>query len=358
MGSIRRAPRSGRWEARYRDPNGRQRTRTFDTRAAAGRFLQDTEHAIRGQQRIDPRLLKIRFSKFVDERYVSTLGHLRRSTAVNIQSRVRLHIKPKFDEFPIGSIAAHHVREWVTELSKSGLAPGTVRSIYRTFSQIMATAVIDEVILRSPCVGIKLPRDVSCAEMHFLSAAQTVELAQAHMPRYSTLIYFAAYTGMRWGEIAALRVDEIDLIAGTVDVHKSSSEVNGHVEVGPTKTGKRRTISLPPLLVVMLRSHMAAFSTDVLFTSTEGKPLRRNFYRREFKPAVLASGIDSGFRFHDLRHTCVALLIEAGAHPKEIQERLGHSTSRLTFDRYGHLLPSLDGRLKQHLEITFRDSAG
>lgn len=86
-----------------------------------------------------------------------------------------------------------------------------------------------------------------------------------------------------------------------------------------------------------------------MFTSAEGTALRRNFYRRHFKPAAQRADLPPELRFHDLRHTCAALLIAQGAHPKEIQERMGHSTIRLTFDRYGHLFPSLDSRLRDGL---------
>jgi integrase len=65
--------------------------------------------------------------------------------------------------------------------------------------------------------------------------------------------------------------------------------------------------------------------------------------------------LHEGLRFHDLRHTCAALLIAQGAHPKEIQERLGHSTIRLTFDRYGHLFPSLDDRLREGLQVMYEN---
>lgn len=84
--------------------------------------------------------------------------------------------------------------------------------------------------------------------------------------------------------------------------------------------------------------------------------MRRNFYHRHFKPAVRRAGLPAKLRFHDLRHTCAAILIAQGAHPKEIQERLGHSTIRLTFDRYGHLFPTLDSRLRDGLEAAFREA--
>ena len=81
----------------------------------------------------------------------------------------------------------------------------------------------------------------------------------------------------------------------------------------------------------------------------EGAELR-NLYDRHFKPAVRRAGLPDETRFHDLRHTCAALLIALGAHPKAILERLGHSSITVTLDRYGHLFPSLDEALTAGLE--------
>jgi integrase len=83
-------------------------------------------------------------------------------------------------------------------------------------------------------------------------------------------------------------------------------------------------------------------SSDYVFTAVQGGPIRKStFLRRYWKPAVTASGIE-GLRFHELRHTAAAIAIQAGAHPKAIQARLGHSSITVTLDRYGHLMPGTD----------------
>jgi integrase len=223
----------------------------------------------------------------------------------------------------------------------------------------MRTAEIDRLIPRSPCIGIELPSGASHGEMRFLTPEEVGTLADAVPERFRALIYFAAYTGLRWGEIAALRVDNANLLKGKVDVRESMSELNGRIQVGLTKTGKRRTVSLPRFLCDMLGEHIGRFPTNngYIFSAPRGGPLRRNFYRRQFLPAVKKAGF-TPLRFHDLRHTAASIAIANGAHPKEIQERLGHSTIRVTFDRYGHLFPTLDERLRDGLEETYRDAEG
>jgi integrase len=358
VGSIRRAPRSNRWEARFRDAVGRQRTQTFDTKAAARAFLASVETEVRNGEWVDPRLGRTLFSGYV-EKWLAAVSHIRVSTRANLDSRLACHILPCFGDRPIGAITPAEVRTWVAELVEAGLAPGSVASIYGTFARIMATAEIDGLIRRTPCVGIGLPRQTGHTEMQFLSPPEVARLADVLDPRYRALIFSAAYTGLRWGELAGLRRHRLDLLGGTVRVVEALSETNGHVALGPTKTRAHRTVSLPPFLVEMLSDHVDTYaSTDgFVFTSAEGSPLRRNFYRRHFKPSVVRAGLPIDLRFHDLRHTCAALLIAQGAHPKEIQERMGHSTIRLTFDRYGHLFPSLDGRLRDGLEQAYRSSS-
>ena len=165
---------------------------------------------------------------------------------------------------------------------------------------------------------------------------------------------------MRWGELAALRVERVNVLRGTIDVVEALAEVGGHLPPRADQDEARRTISLPRFLGEMLGEHIDRFpSVDGhVFSSAEGMALRRrNFYRRHYKPAVTRAGLDPDPRFHDLRHTCAALLIAKGAHAKEIVERLGHSTTRLTMDRYGHLLPSLDERLREGPEATYRAAA-
>jgi integrase len=130
---------------------------------------------------------------------------------------------------------------------------------------------------------------------------------------------------------------------------------------GPTKNHTTRTVSLPKFLREMLNEHLSSHlpggdGPDALvFPGPLGGPLRHNnFYRRHFKKAVKAAlpADKHGLRFHDLRHTCASLLIAAGAHPKAIQERLGHSSIQITMDRYGHLLPSVDAALVEMLDAT------
>jgi integrase len=231
-----------------------------------------------------------------------------------------------------------------------------VGSIYRTFSKIMRTAETDRLIARTPCLGIDLPRDDRHEEMRFLGPEEIARLAEAHQVRYRALVYAAAYTGARWGELAGLRTERVNVLRGSIEISETLAEVSGRLIVQGTKTGARRTVTMPRFLSEMVGEHLGRFPGDgYVFTSAEGMPLRRrNFYRRHYKPAVLAAKLDPGLRFHDLRHSHVALLVAQGAHVKEIAERLGHSNPTVTMRTYAHVLPSLEERLRDGLEETFQ----
>ncbi|HXF72084.1 MAG TPA: site-specific integrase, partial [Actinomycetota bacterium] len=199
--------------------------------------------------------------------------------------------------------------------------------------------------------------------MRPLSAREVAALAEAVPGRDRALIFVLGYAGLRIGEAAALRVGDVDLLRRRLHVRASASEVRGRWILGSTKTDRERSVALPAFLAEELARHLEAHSSPsapeaFVFTGPGGSPLRPNNWRRRvFLPAQRAAGITPLRRIHDLRHTAAALAIEAGAHPKMVQEMLGHSSITVTLDVYGHLFPSLHDALAASLEETFRRAA-
>jgi integrase len=256
----------------------------------------------------------------------------------------------------MSSIRPSDVRAWVAALSVE-LAPSTVKATFLTFGQIMRNAEVDGLISRSPCIGVELPAETSHEEMRFLSVKQVAALAEAHEGRYQGAIFTAAYTGLRAGELWALTLPRLNLLRRTVEVVESLSEIRGALVMGPTKTRTRRTVTLPAFLVEMIGEHIARYPSQSghVFTSPGGGPVRhRNYMARHFGAAVEASGLPTGLRFHDLRHTCAAILIAQGWNPKQVQERLGHASVKTSLDRYGHLFDGHDTELLEGLDSVVR----
>jgi integrase len=189
---------------------------------------------------------------------------------------------------------------------------------------VLSSAAEAGAIKANPCANIKIGR-AARREMVFLTADEVEALADTIIEPYGTLVRFAAYTGLRAGEIAALRVGRLDMLRRRVEVAEPLSIVPGHGLVfGPTKNYQRRTVPLPAFLADELAQHLASH------------------------------GIDVQPRFHDLRHTCVALLIAEGAHHLTIMRRLGHSSVQVTLDTYGHLFPELEEDVTQRLDAVGR----
>lgn len=358
MAHVRRARSGVGWEARYRDPLGRERSRTFRTRRDAEQFLGRQSADMQRGEYLDPRQVRTTFEQWATE-WLATTVHLKPKTQVSYESILRRRVLPRFARARIGAIEQVDVRRFVAELVEAGDEPGTVRNTFNVLRLVFETAVGSGAIRVNPCTGVRLPKSKR-SEMLFLTPSEILELADAITPPFGTLVVFAAYTGLRAGEIGAMRVGRLDLLRGTAQVHESLADVKGKLVFGPTKTYAHRTVRLPRFLCDELGAYLSdrpARPEDLLFSGRSGTPLRHNlFYARHYKPAVERAGLPPALRFHDLRHTCAALLIAQGAHPKAIMERLGHSTIQVTLDRYGHLLPGLDEALTDGLESTYRTS--
>lgn len=358
MASIQK--RNGNWRVRYRDDDGHNRSKTFELKRDAKNFAAAVRADKARGEFIDPSRAKTRVSEVAEE-WIATRTHLKPKTLSGYRYILESKIVPALGNRAVGSIRRSTVERFLSDLQADGAAAGTVRNIYRVLKMVMDSAVGDDRIKSNPCEGVDLPSSEP-REMHFLNAEQVAALAAAAAPPYDVLFYFAAYTGMRFGEIAALRRKRLDLMKGTVQVAESMSEVRGKLHFGkPKSKASRRTIRIPRFLCDMLTEHLAGRDydpDDLVFRAPQGGPLRHtDFYRRQFRDAADAALPElEGFRFHDLRHTCAALLIHRKAGPKAIQHHLGHSTIAVTFDRYGHLFPDELDRLANELDATYREA--
>ena len=190
--------------------------------------------------------------------------------------------------------------------------------------------------------------------MRFLTPTEIVHLAEVIHPRYRALVFVGAYGGLRIGELAGLRRGVSICCGAAVTVAEIVTEVKGKLFFGPPKTrAGRRTVGLPPFVVRELQAHLAAQGSPSSHVFTA--PERRTAAGPGFPRALLASRPPRqpawmGLRIHDLRHTAVALWIAAGATPKEVAVRAGHTSVSFTLDRYGHLYPDSDATLRDRLE--------
>jgi len=269
--------------------------------------------------------------------------HLKPRSRSTYESVLRNWILPHLGEVALRSITPLAVRRWVATMQGEGAGTERVRYAHRVLAQVLGAAVDCDLIERTPCRGVRLPRSQK-REMAFLSPAELEGLVEATLPHYRMLVALLGYTGLRWGEATALRRRCIDLDEGRIRVQESLAEVNGHLYFGETKTHTAREIVAAPFLIKRLREHLVTVdrSEDALvFTTQTGMPVRNcNFHRHVWRPALAKAGLPETLRIHDLRHTCASMLIASGVNIKAIQRQLGHATATMTLDRYGHLSAS------------------
>jgi integrase len=356
-----RRTRSGevRYEVRFRGAAGTERSRTFRTRKEAERYERSQQTALDQGSWVDPRSGRVTLATWSAE-WQRTVVHLRPSTQRIYDANIRNHILPDLGEVELGKLTPSMLRGWLAGLAvKIGrrgrtLAPGSVAQAYRTLNRLLEAAVENELLGRNPLRSVKAPR-VEAEPMRFLSHDEVATLAAAIDLRYRALVLLAAYSGLRAGELAALRRKHVDLLRRTVTVVEQVQRIGGRFVVLPPKSAAgRRSVALPALVASALEEHLAAFGEPgpegLVFPAPEGGFLRpENFRNRAWLPAVKAAGV-APLRVHDLRHTCASLGIAAGADVKVLQRMLGHASAALTLDRYGHLMPGQERSVADRLD--------
>lgn len=160
--------------------------------------------------------------------------------------------------------------------------------------------------------------------------------------RDRVLCLMLGWTGVRFGEAAALRVESVDTLRRRVRITEAVAEVRGSIIIGTPKTHASRSVVLPGFLAPIIGEYLANVRrSGLVFPDRAGGPLRvTNWNRRTFTPTATALGlIPPKLRVHDLRHTAASLMITSGAGVKIVQQQLGHRSATLTLDRYAHLFP-------------------
>jgi integrase len=323
---------SKRYRARWVGGDGHARSRTFVLKKDADRFVLEQQRRVSlgALYQAPPQALGEFVAGWLD-RYAL---RVRPSTLARVR-QVLPHLAA-FRSVALDEIHPAAVEDHVAALARR--APRQAELALRVLKQVLANAkerghLVDEGVFR-----VKAPRRDQ-PEMRFLDWDEVEELAANTVAPYGNLVQLAALTGLRQGELFALRDRSLDLDAMTVQVEHGAYRG----ELVPVKTrASRRRVDLSSTAAHVLRRQLLARKPNergLVFPSPRGEILNDdNFRHRVFRPAVRRSRL-AGLRFHDLRHTYAALMVAAGAHPKYLQAQMGHSSIRVTLDLYGHLFP-------------------
>jgi integrase len=334
MANIAKRP-DGRWRARYRDSAGREHSRHFKRKVDAQRWLDEVTTAVTTGMYVDPGRSRITVGEW-SGRWLKTKVDLKPSTRARYEGLLRVNVLPRWGEIRLADVTHEGVAAWIADLTASGLSAATVRQAHRVLSLTFSLAVRDGRLARNPADHIPLPRAAK-HEKVFLTVDQVEQLADA-AGEYRLVILFLAYTGLRFGELSALRVRRLDLMRRRAEIVEGVAEVGGRAVFSTPKSHQVRSVPIPRFLVDELAQHVAGQNPDdFVFTSPRGGLLRlQNFRHTVFDRAAHTTGLDR-FTPHGLRHTAASLAITSGADVKVVQEMLGHASATMTLDLYGHL---------------------
>lgn len=293
----------------------------------------------------------------------------RPKTYTTYEGLVRLHAEPKIGKVPLAKLTPQHLQDLYADRLDAGLSPQTVRHLHAVLHRALGQAARWGLVTRNVADLITPPR-ISRHEIQALDVVQSRALLQAAKgDRLEALYVLALTTGMRQGELLALRWKDVDLEAATLSVRGTLSRSPEGLTVAEPKTaGSRRHVFLGPIAVDALRRHRVNQTaerllkapgwenSDLVFVNEVGKPIEAsNLRRRSFRPLLEKAGLPR-IRFHDLRHSAATLLLTQGIHPKVVSERLGHSKVSITLDLYSHVTPTLQKEAAMALDALIAGS--
>lgn len=273
-------------------------------------------------------------------------------------SRIRHHILDKIGKYRLCELTPTEVQMWVWDID-ADLSAKSVRNVHALLHSAMDAAVVARLIPENPCRGTRMPQ-AEYHEMMFLTEPEAQRLLAAMPAEHRDIPLMVLGTGLRWGEMAGLRVKRVDVLARKLMVMETLVRVpfaeNGvEVSTPKTKAGRRTISSIPDdVLDALIGRTAGRDGEEWVFTRKPGdsRPLcHTDWWHSVWKPSVKKAGLE-GLRFHDLRHTHVAWLISSNrVSLTAIQRRLGHASISITSDRYGHLLKEVDDDIVEVLNL-------
>lgn len=345
-----------RWRARYVDAEGNEREENFEVKRVAEDWVRDRLAEVKAGTHIDRKRGKVTVGD-VHRDWSAAQGHLAKKTDKNRGTAWRTHTQPRWGRVPVSEVKTSAVRSWVARLVKDGVGVATIESSFHVLSMVMGAAVEDGRIPRNPCEGVKLPKRKH-ADRGYLTHGQVLALTAA-CKRDGLVVEFLAYCGLRWGEMAALRVQDFDMLRRRVNVSRNVVEVEG-LDWRTPKTWERRSVPFPVSIAEDLAAQMVGKKRgDLVFTDTRGNVLRNSNWRsRVFSPAVTECQKDDDnfptITPRDLRHTAASLAVSAGANVLAVQRMLGHRKASMTLDTYADLFDSDLDEVAGHLDHAIR----
>lgn len=337
---------SGKYRGLYRDATGRKHSvgSMFTHKAAAVRAASSREESARRSISADPEAYKRPWGEWCDEWWPTRAVE---PTTLRIdESRRRTHLDPKWATTPIGSIRRHDVKAWAASMARAKVGASTIQRAVHLFSASLEAAVDAEILDSNPAARMKLAKGAQAQE-RFLTREEFAAIrAQLPTTDHQLVADLLVNTGLRWGEMAGLHWNRVDLDRGILRVVETWDEPSGRMKAYP-KGKQVRDVPLVPDVVAALRNRPASAEgcgvehasgkcrSSLVLTTERGAVLRNSNFSVDWRKAVEDSSVGHA-RIHDLRHTYASWLLQDGIPLAEVGRLLGHVSTQTTA-KYAHL---------------------
>lgn len=332
-----------RYRARVKHHGREVATRVFDRKRDAEAWEEDQKRKLRMGEWYDPKRGRVPLSTVATD-WMQSRQSVKRSTRAVEEVAWRRHIEPRFGKVPVASITPADVATWVGRMITDGASPTTAARYLGAFRRLLAFAVNDGRVSANVAAKVKPPAaGHRRREGQFLTLSEVDALAKACRGPHAEVVLVLALAGLRWGELAGLKVgDRVALPGQGLRLQRAVLAGNdrGDLYLDTLKSNRARTVPLVPQLVPIIdRWSEGKAAEDWLFASPRGGPLHESNWKRavDWSKALEVIGRPT-LRVHDLRHTCASVWLGAGADPKVVQRILGHASAAMTMDLYGHLI--------------------
>jgi integrase len=357
-GHIRRLP-SRRYQATYTGPDLARHNApgTFGARMDAEHWLADERRAIDRDEWTPPKLRTAQRraqSKTLGEFATEWIEHrnLKPRSKSGYESLLKLHISDSIGKVPLRHLNAETVRVWYAKLDRDYVRRNS--HAYGLLHAICATAVKDNLLQQNPCQIERAMNPARKRDPVILTVPEVARLADAIKPEcYKAFVLLAAWCGLRWGEVIELRRADIGAGCEIITVARAVTRNAGAMRVSTPKSGKGRTVVVPPHIRADLKHHLDTFTARkpdaLLFPNSTGAHLNDTVFRRgHFRPALKTIGRD-GVRVHDLRHFAGTQTARVG-NLVETMGRLGHSTAKASLG-YQAVVSGRDAEIAAALSV-------
>ena len=379
-GSKTRTARHGtglRYRVRCADPGGAERSKSFDRKTDAQRFLHSTAAKVADGTWSDPSLGKLTLRRYVENTYLP--AQVTEATSIKVtESRFRVRILPALGDRTLGQLAAEPsvIKAWAAGL-RAELADSYVRTLMAALSAALNAAVTDGLISRNPCSLVKPPKAPAGRVLPW-TGDQVSAVRKALPARYRALADAGSGLVLRQGEVFGLSVDDVDFLHRVVHVRRQVRILGTRMTFAPPKGGKERDIPLPESVALRLSAHIAAHppvavelpwkvpggklvTARLLFTDPGGAALHRSSFNAvAWQPALRGAGVplarENGM--HALRHYFASACLANGVDIRALAAYLGHSDPGFTLRVYTHLMPDADDRMRAAVDAVFAASDG